>query len=455
MSTPDDELMAKRSNDIGLDSLISVDIRNWFLKQFSVSIPVLKILSNDTMANLVQIAVENMPQELTPNVGEIGASTPTTSPSSGKEQESTNASTPTEASVGSKLMDWVAKYSIPGDFDALAIKDGLSPVRTPPEVVVLTGVSGLLGHHLLDHLLQTPSVKKVICIAVRQVEQKLQSKKIHENDRVAYYEGDLALPRLGLSEADVKAIFAEADAVIHNGADTSHAKSYPATRASNVGSTQELLRLALPRGVPFHYVSSPGAALFSDDEVILPAAAPEGSFPPPDGSHGYMASKWACERLLGLVGARSGLRVSVHRPSTIIRAGRDAEGTTARPDWLSALLEYVRVLGRAPRVSHNHGALDLVYVANVCAGVVSQAVGGGKVAAGGVTYVHEVGDLVIPLDELNAIDKAEGKVYDIIPMTDWISQAIRAGLHPGVAALVEDMDTPGMPSYPRLQKGTM
>lgn len=38
----DDSLMRMRSNEIGMDSLIAVDLRSWFLKQLSVSIPVLK-----------------------------------------------------------------------------------------------------------------------------------------------------------------------------------------------------------------------------------------------------------------------------------------------------------------------------------------------------------------------------------------------------------------------------
>ena len=453
MTTPDDELLTKRSNDIGLDSLISVDIRTWFLKHFSVSIPVLKILSNDTMANLVQMAIENIPADLIPNVG-TGSSTPVISDSSlSKEQKSTNATSQAQTPLETKQIDWDAEYSLPDGFDALASTDGLSPVRNPPKVIVLTGVSGLLGHHLLDHLLRAPSVKKVICIAVRQLNERLQTGKLHKGSRVAYYEGELTMSRLGLSEEDARAIFAEADLVIHNGADTSHVKTYPGVRAANVGSTQELIRMALPRRIPFHYISSPGAALFSDEEVILPAPPPEGSYPPIDGLHGYMASKWTCERFLQQVNERYGQRIWIHRPSTIIREGADAKGTTAQLDWLNALLEYVRILKKAPRFEHNRGALDLVYVGNVCTEVVRHAMA--QVAAeGAVTHVHEVGDLVVPLGELHKIDEeASGRVFDIVPMTAWMSQAIAAGLHPGVAALVEDMDTPGIPSYPRLQKG--
>lgn len=53
MTMTDDDLMLMRPHEIGLDSLVSVDIRSWFLKNFLVSIPVLKIMGNDTMEMLV------------------------------------------------------------------------------------------------------------------------------------------------------------------------------------------------------------------------------------------------------------------------------------------------------------------------------------------------------------------------------------------------------------------
>jgi hypothetical protein len=43
-STADEDVMSMRSIDLGLDSFISVDIHSWFLKNFRVSIPVLKII---------------------------------------------------------------------------------------------------------------------------------------------------------------------------------------------------------------------------------------------------------------------------------------------------------------------------------------------------------------------------------------------------------------------------
>jgi hybrid polyketide synthase/nonribosomal peptide synthetase ACE1 len=71
----DDSLMRMRSDEIGIDSLVAVDIRSWFLKQLSVSIPVLKILNGVSIGELVEEAVAKISPELAPNLVEDGPAT--------------------------------------------------------------------------------------------------------------------------------------------------------------------------------------------------------------------------------------------------------------------------------------------------------------------------------------------------------------------------------------------
>ena len=118
-------------------------------------------------------------------------------------------------------------------------------------------------HHLLNTLVAQSSIRKIICVAVRQLSERLRTNQLPPPDgRIMYHEGDLSLPRFGLSEKEEAAIFNEVDAVIHNGADTSHFKYYSALRDANAGSTHQLVRLCLQRMVPLHYVSA-GVALFA------------------------------------------------------------------------------------------------------------------------------------------------------------------------------------------------
>ena len=64
----DDHLMSMRSKEVGIDSLVAVDIRSWCLKTFEVAVPVLKIMGNDTLASLAEYVSESVPTSLLPNV---------------------------------------------------------------------------------------------------------------------------------------------------------------------------------------------------------------------------------------------------------------------------------------------------------------------------------------------------------------------------------------------------
>lgn len=474
MTMSDDDLMASRGQEIGLDSLVSVDIRSWFLKNLQVSIPVLKIMGNDTMAAIVQHAVEILPAELVPQIG--GAENAAVS-------DDTSDSTPTDPDLDSRItsapttpegrsspdghkektkdpgtIDWEAESRVPADLADIPHVLGSSPV-TPPSVIVLTGVSGLLGHHLLSYFLERTSAKKIVCLAVRRLASRLQKKELPSHPRVVYHEGNLSAPLLGLSAQEAADIFAEADVVVHNGADTSHLKAFPDLRASNVGSTVALARLCLPRRIPVHYVSSAGVAVLYNKSAFpeVSVTGPGSLLPAADGSFGYMCSKWVNERILEQVHDLYGLPVCIHRPSTIIREGDDATTARAQLDWVNALLHYARAIKAVPRVEHNRGALDLVYVQSACADVGRHILQKNKEgeARKSVTYVHEVGDIVLRMDRLHEIGlEEEGKPFDVLPIGEWMAKAVDAGLHPAVAALIEMMDTPGAPDYPRLIKGS-
>lgn len=44
--------------ELGLDSLMAVELRNWFTKEVSVHVPVMRILSNGTIQELVRFVTE-------------------------------------------------------------------------------------------------------------------------------------------------------------------------------------------------------------------------------------------------------------------------------------------------------------------------------------------------------------------------------------------------------------
>jgi len=68
IKTRDEALMELRSDEIGVDSLIAVEMRSWFLQNYEANIPVLSILGGVSLADLVNQAVREMPEHLTPNI---------------------------------------------------------------------------------------------------------------------------------------------------------------------------------------------------------------------------------------------------------------------------------------------------------------------------------------------------------------------------------------------------
>lgn len=64
-----------RLDEIGIDSLLAVEIRGWFVKALQVNIPVLKILSGASVADLIDMAVETIPRELVPNLDDEAVGT--------------------------------------------------------------------------------------------------------------------------------------------------------------------------------------------------------------------------------------------------------------------------------------------------------------------------------------------------------------------------------------------
>ena len=57
-----------RTDELGLDSLVAVRIRSWFLNHFQVNIAALKILKGVALQELISQAVDTTPRELTPQL---------------------------------------------------------------------------------------------------------------------------------------------------------------------------------------------------------------------------------------------------------------------------------------------------------------------------------------------------------------------------------------------------
>ncbi|MEU2158743.1 amino acid adenylation domain-containing protein [Streptomyces sp. NPDC019396] len=242
----------------------------------------------------------------------------------------------------------------PGDPDLSAevrLDAGIGPtadvttVAKEPLHVLLTGATGFLGAFMLRDLLRR--TRATVHCLVRGRDQAHAAERLRATlelyglwdrvprERITVLAGDLAEPRLGLTESDFDRLARTMDAVYHPGAAVNLVFSYAQLRDANVRGTEEVLRLAaLHRTVPVHHVSTVGVFTSGEPGGVVGAGHPTG--PATALVHGYTQSKWVAEGLVGQARSR-GLPVSVYRPTRIF--GDSATGACQTGDFMWLILK--------------------------------------------------------------------------------------------------------------------
>lgn len=65
---PEAEILASTPEDLGTDSLVTVDLRNWFASELRSDVPVLKLLGGISIAELIAFVVGSLSDDMTPNL---------------------------------------------------------------------------------------------------------------------------------------------------------------------------------------------------------------------------------------------------------------------------------------------------------------------------------------------------------------------------------------------------
>ncbi|KAJ0115637.1 hypothetical protein J7T55_010460 [Diaporthe amygdali] len=322
-----------------------------------------------------------------------------------------------------------------------------------PSIVVLTGSTGYLGRAILDALIADDGVAMVHCIGVRNASSRHDMLSL---PKTQLYDGDLKLPRLGLTEEDAGSIFAQASHIIHNGAEVSHLQSYGSLRLPNLQSTKELVEMSLPRRIPVHFVSSTQVGLYyatGTGRREFPEESVAAYPPPVDGSAGgYPATKWASERFLERLAdsSPSGWPIFVHRPSTILRPPGDLG-----LDLLANLRRWSAQINAVPVAPNLHGYVDTVELQQVVSGVVS-ALHGSHAGEPGIRFHQYFGAMAISLDDpktlLLGVERAgEGPPEELMAL-EWAARARAEGLDPWLEEWIEDVLRQGEQVIPKVVK---
>jgi thioester reductase-like protein len=222
--------------------------------------------------------------------------------------------------------------------------------------VLLTGATGFLGPFLLRSLLDQTSATYTVLMraadpsaALERLKTALDVAGLYDTSTAIAFEtrvraicGDVASPRLGLSEAAWSELAETTDTIVHNAALVDYVLDYQALRAANVEATRELIDLACAsRRKQLNFISSTTIFGWSDKRNLYE----HDSNPEMLGlDFGYAQTKWVSEQLV-LQAREQGVDATIYRPA-FLTASTEAFGHSS--DIVVRLLAFMIKYGIAP-----------------------------------------------------------------------------------------------------------
>jgi amino acid adenylation domain-containing protein/thioester reductase-like protein len=255
-----------------------------------------------------------------------------------------------------------------------SLDETISPItidRFRPRKIFLTGATGFVGAFLLDKLLRYNPQATIYCLvrgrnleaATSRLRRTLEGYELWQPEfesRIVLVLGDLAQPLFGLSESQFLELADTIDVIYHSGAYVNLVYPYIALKDTNVGGTQEVLRLAtLTKITPVHYLSTIDvfqSSNYREQELLLESdelISAEGY------SDGYAQSKWAAEKLVR--GARNrGVPVCIYRLTMV--TGHSKTGSFQLSNLICRLIKGLIQLEYAPELDLNMNLAPVDYI---------------------------------------------------------------------------------------------
>ena len=295
-----------------------------------------------------------------------------------------------------------------------------------PTAVFLTGATGFLGAYLVQELMVRTHATVYFLSrqatpqeATARLVQQLKSYQVWQDEflpRLTPVLGDLARPRLGLTERDFAALAGKVQALYHNGSWVNNLHDYARLKPTNVNGAHELVRLAaLQRTKPLHFVSSM-AIFFS---AAHPPTIPIQEDDIPQYSHtlrsGYTLSKWVADQLMLAAQAR-GLPVAIYRPVRVgghSQTGVSKVGQDGSFDLLNTLIKGSVELGLFPDLDVEIPLVPVDYVSSAVVNLASQRSSWGKA-------FHLVNQQPMSWADLYDVLCSSGYALDKMPYGEWL-----------------------------------
>ncbi|KAK7472181.1 hypothetical protein VKT23_000303 [Stygiomarasmius scandens] len=331
------------------------------------------------------------------------------------------------------------------------------------KVVLMTGSTGGVGVHILDRLLEDPTVKKVYAL-IRKGSVDIRTKQVNafvergvdvgliSNEKLVLLEANLSEERFGLQESVFEDVKGSVTHIIANAWRVDFNISLSSFE-SDIKGLRYMVDLALATNSLLVFVSSVGvfqrfmyAKKRPFPEEHLPAEVASGS--------GYAQGKWVSENIMQNAASTVGLR------SIVVRLGQacgSPNGSWNSKEWLPALVRSAPHLGC---IADDNRAMSWI-PADMAACAIRDFLSVPEAEITGKTsVVHLIHPRPVQWSTLARLIASRLKV-DVVPFTQWIERLERAGqidqdaerkisalrilpFYKGIASVVEE---PGLEAF--------
>ncbi|CAD6576361.1 MAG: hypothetical protein ASARMPRED_007703 [Alectoria sarmentosa] len=224
--------------------------------------------------------------------------------------------------------------------------------------VVLTGSTGSLGSYLLDALIASDRVSKVICLN-RGAQSEDKQKKSNASrglvtewgkDKVQFLTTDLSKPHLGLKANDYDLLVKEASFIIHNQWQVDFNLSLESFEP-HIAGVRDLIALSSKsaKKPPILFTSSVSTLgnwhAKHPGEKVPEKAFHDFAIPAP---MGYGESKYVAELLLEAGADKCGVPALVCRVGQLAGPVAKKEGMWNKQEWLPSIIASSKYLGKIP-----------------------------------------------------------------------------------------------------------
>ncbi|KAI3025544.1 hypothetical protein CBS147482_1131 [Aspergillus niger] len=347
-------------SQIGVDSLVGIEIQNWWRSMFGVDVTLLQLLEADSFQKLGELAVRQL-DELTRGERESPDETSSKEQSSALDNRAESHRTVSQTKpydAGNNIAPSSPYYDMFREDHNIVSFEG-KRLRDDGHVVILTGSTGTLGAYILLELLQMPNIHRVYCLcrsadaASRQIRGfQLQGLEVPGSfkNRVEYIRVDLPAPKLGMPDTKYEELRLSVDIVIHCAWELSFSKVFDIFERIHIRGLSRLFELSqrCQYRPHIHFMSSLLALYAKETQSSSSNVQGPGQKPASPWPIGYTELKLIAEEMCRLASTKWGLPTTVYRIGQIAGSSRGNGVVWDRNQWLPSIMHSSKLIRKVP-----------------------------------------------------------------------------------------------------------